>query len=319
MALAVSPLELLVREMRWEADGIMSLVLADASGTSLPPWSPGAHVDVELPSGLVRQYSLCGDLADESSYRIAVLREERSRGGSREIFDTPLLGRTLVVHGPRNHFPLEPASEYLFIAGGIGITPILPMLGVVEATGSAWTLIYGGRSRSTMAFVPEISRGTHGEVHIVPQDEVGFPDIGKAIGDASQSAIYCCGPPGLLDAVQTICDEQMLAHRLHLERFVAPDNAPSDLPMEEFELELRRSGTTLRVPTDRTVLSIVREVVPSLLSSCEEGYCGTCEVGVLEGVPDHRDSVLSESERAANKSMMTCVSRSKTPRLVLDI
>jgi ferredoxin-NADP reductase len=315
----LSSLELLVREMRWEADGIMSLVLADASGVSLPRWAAGAHVDLVLPSGLVRQYSLCGDPGDLSSYRIAVLREQNSRGGSREIFDTPLLGRRVIVHGPRNHFSLEPASAYLFIAGGIGITPILPMLRVADATDAVWTLVYGGRSRSTMAFLSEISESMHGEIHLVPQDELGFPDLGKAISAAGQSAIYCCGPPGLLDAVQAICEEQRLSHRLHLERFVAPDNVPNGLPMEGFEIELRRSGKTLRVPADRSVLSVLRDVVPTALSSCEEGYCGTCEVGVLEGVPDHRDSVLSDSERAANKSMMTCVSRAKTPRLVLDI
>jgi ferredoxin-NADP reductase len=314
---------LLVRQASWEAEGVLGLTLVAPDGQPLPGWEPGAHIDVVLPSGLVRQYSLCGDPADRTAYRIAVLREEDGRGGSAEIHATNLVGRQVRVRGPRNNFRLEPADRYLFIAGGIGITPILPMIRRAEATSTPWRLVYGGRSRSSMAFLAEITSRSGGDIDLVPQDERGLPDLDAVLRAADPGTeVYSCGPGGMLQAVEECCSRLLSPGALHLERFAAGPVGPA--PAEEaentaFEVELRHSGVVLTVPADRTVLEVVREAVPSMLSSCEEGYCGTCETKVLDGTPDHRDSYLTPEEQEACASMMVCVSRAKTPRLVLDL
>lgn len=315
--------ELLVLEVRYEATGVVSVLLGDPDGNSLHPWDPGAHLDLILPSGLVRQYSLCGDLDDDRTYRVAVLLEPQSRGGSKEIHGTGLVGRLIVVRGPRNHFHLEPAPQYLFMAGGIGITPIVPMLQQAERAGVPWHLVYGGKSRKTMAFGDVIGRRRGGTVEIVPEDELGFPDFGTVIEQApAGTCMYACGPPGMLATVENTCAQLQKSDLLRLERFTAPEVTPAPLEpgtAEAFEVELARSGKLLSVPADRTVLEVVREVAPSVLYACEDGYCGTCEVRVLDGVPDHRDVFSSAEEHDSNKTMMICVSRSRSPRLTLDL
>jgi ferredoxin-NADP reductase len=314
---------LLVQQVEYEADRVLSLSLVDSEGQDLPAWEPGAHIDLVLPSGLIRQYSLCGDPNDRTSYRIAVLREENGRGGSEEIHSTNLVGKFLGVRGPRNNFNLIPAKEYLFIAGGIGITPILPMLRQATATETPWRLVYGGQSRTSMAFLTEIAASQGGDIDVVVQQERGFPDLPSIVATASSStAVYCCGPAGMLQAVEDNCRRYLPAGALYLERFSAAPPAVRAIAQKTdapFEIELRRSGKVLEVPTDRTVLSVLQEAVPSMVSSCEEGYCGTCQTIVVDGVPDHRDSYLSEEERALGDCMMVCVSRAKTPRLVLDL
>ncbi|BBX04740.1 hypothetical protein BST36_08275 [Mycolicibacterium moriokaense] len=308
-----------------EADGVVGLELRHAGGAPLPPWTPGAHVDLILPSGLVRQYSLCGDVTDRGHYRIAVLRDARSRGGSIEIHDTITTQQELQIRGPRNHFALSPAAQYLFIAGGIGITPILPMIRHVESEGIPWTLAYGGRSLSSMAFVDEVRSTRGGSVHIVAQDRCGLLDLDRLFADASPAAeVYCCGPEALLQAVLDRSVADVPARPVHLERFgAAPDANLTDnanhAANHEFIVELKRSGRWLTVPPNRTLLDVVRETNPDVSFSCEEGYCGSCETGVIEGIPDHRDTLLSKEEREAGRSMMICVSRSKTRRLVLDL
>jgi ferredoxin-NADP reductase len=318
------PRELLVRQVTWAADGVVVLDLVDPDGGRLAPWAPGAHIDVVLPSGLIRQYSLCGDLDDDRTYRIGVLREPKSRGGSAEIHDTALVGRRVAVRGPRNHFALVDAPRYLLLAGGIGVTPMIPMLQQAERRGTPWHLVYGGRSRRTMAFLDEISQRAGGEIEIVTEEEQGYPDFDAILGEAAEgTAVYCCGPPGMIDVIEKKCAQYVTSAALHTERFnVAPasKDAREALLQENasIEVELARTGVTIVVPPDRTVLQEVLNVVPFFLFSCEEGYCGTCEAKVLEGEPDHRDDVLSPEEQAAGK-MMICVSRAKTPRLVLDI
>lgn len=312
-----------VHQVTWEAQNTISLRLVRDDRGPLPAWEPGAHLDVVLPSGLIRQYSLCGDLEDRQSYRIAVLREANSRGGSREIFESPLVGKTLTVRGPRNRFQLVGAPSYRFVAGGIGITPILPMVQAVERSGESWQLMYGGKSRATMAFTDELVGRRGGEVTLVPEDSGGLLDVESIVRGLGDAAIYACGPPGLLSALQDRCDACGVADRFHFERFTAgqpsaPVNASANA-IDEFEVELRRTGATVAVRANETVLEVVRALVPSVMYSCEEGYCGSCEQRVLEGMPDHRDSVLSERERAENKSMMICVSRSRSHRLVLDV
>ncbi|MEU0400626.1 PDR/VanB family oxidoreductase [Streptomyces sp. NPDC006197] len=306
----MSTVRLTVRSVVEEADGVRGLFLADATGADLAPWEPGAHLEVTLPSGAVRHYSLCGDPADRSVYRLGVLREPAGRGGSEEIHASVGEGTVLGVRGPFNRFPLVPAERYLFVAGGIGITPLLPM--VRSLPPGSWSLLYGGRSLASMAYREELA-GLPG-VTLVPQDTAGLPDLdGVLAGLPADTAVYCCGPEGLLRAV-----EDRWPGPLHTERFGA---APVEGPSGEggFEVELRRTGRTLRVEPGRTLLDTVREVVPDVAYSCEEGWCGTCETKVLAGTPEHHDSVLGEDEKASGATMMICVGRSCGPRLVLDL
>jgi ferredoxin-NADP reductase len=209
------------------------------------------------------------------------------------------------------------------MAGGIGITPIIPMLQQAERAGIAWRLVYGGKNRKTMAFLDVIGRRRGGIVEIVEEDEVGFPDFDIILEQAAAgTGMYACGPPGMLAAVEDKCAQLFRTDALHVERFTAPEVTVAPLDpdtAESFEVELARSGRLLRVPPDRTVLEVLREVTPAVLYACEEGYCGTCEVRVLDGVPDHRDVVLPGEEHDSNKTMMVCVSRSRSPRLVLDL
>lgn len=322
-------LELLVRAVKLEASGVLSYQLSNRDGSELPAWTPGAHIDLVLNNGLVRQYSLCGDPSDRTTYLIAVLREPKSRGGSQYLHDNQLVGRTLNIRGPRNHFGLEISPSYLFIAGGIGITPIIPMIRAATSAGAMWRLVYGGRTRTSMAFLRAIKAFENaGDIEVVPQDELGLPDLDRSIGAAKDDTlIYCCGPEGLLRAVQERC-QNVAAKQLHFERFTSPTSTTREASAildanrtgdEGFKVELKRSGMILEVPPDRTVLSVIEDVIPEILYSCEEGFCGTCETAVLEGIPDHRDTILTQSERDSNATMMICVSRCKSGRLVLDL
>lgn len=316
---------LVVVARREEAEGVVGLDLADPSGRALPSWQPGAHLDLTLPSGLIRQYSLCGDPAELSRYRIAVLRETVGTGGSHEVHETVTVGTPLAMRGPRNHFALVDAPAYLFIAGGIGITPLLPMLRRVEAQGVPWQFVYGGRRAASMAFVDEVCGRRGGPVRLVPEDEVGRPDLARIIaGRPADAVIYCCGPEGLLRAVEEECAKAGLSGDLHLERFGANSAVPVPTGIaasdaDSFEVHLAKSGLTVQVPPDRTLLDVVRDVVPDVPSSCEEGICGTCETEVLDGLPEHHDEVLDDAEHAAGKTMMICVGRSKSARLVLNL
>ncbi|NMH97453.1 oxidoreductase [Pseudonocardia sp. K10HN5] len=306
---------MLVQRASWEADGVLALRLVDPGGAALPQWSPGAHVDLVLASGLVRQYSLCGDPADRSCYLVAVRREPAGRGGSAEVHATALVGTTLGVRGPRNRFELVDAPAYLLLAGGIGITPLLPMLVEIRRRGRPCELWYGGRDRASMPFVDRLRRLHPDGVHIVPQDECGLLDVaGLTAAAAPGTAVYCCGPEGLLRAAEQACGEL----DLHTERFAATA-APAVAAGGAFEVELRRSGTVLAVPPDRTLLDVVRAAGADVLSSCEDGFCGTCEVRVLDGEPEHHDTILSAAERGRGETMMICVGRSRSPRLVLDL
>ncbi|RSS39369.1 PDR/VanB family oxidoreductase [Streptomyces sp. WAC08241] len=307
----MSVFQLTVRSVVREAEGVLGLLLADPAGADLPPWEPGAHLEVTLPSGAVRHYSLCGDPGDRGAYRLGVLREPAGRGGSEEVHASVGPGTVLGVRGPFNRFPLVPAERYLFVAGGIGITPLLPM--VRSLPPGSWSLLYGGRSLASMAYREELA-GLPG-VTLVPQDTEGLLDLDAALGGLPPStAVYCCGPEGLLRAV-----EERWEGPLHTERFGAAAVVPVADPGGGFEVELRRSGRTVRVEPGRSLLDAVREAVPGVAYSCEEGWCGTCETKVLAGTPEHHDSVLGEEERAAGASMMICVGRSRGPRLTLDL
>ncbi|PNG18550.1 PDR/VanB family oxidoreductase [Streptomyces cahuitamycinicus] len=305
--------ELVVQRREFAAEGVLALTLRHPLGEPLPAWEPGAHVDVLLGPGLERQYSLCGDPADRSAWRIAVLREPAGRGGSAHVHEQLGEGATVRVRGPRNNFRLEPAPRYRFVAGGIGITPLLPMLAAAEAAGAEWTLLYGGRTRTSMAFGGELGR--YGDrVTFAPEDETGLLDLASVLDDVPEGTlVYCCGSGPLLDAVEARCPSGVL----RVERFRPKERQTGG--DTEFEVKLARSGRTLTVAPDVSVLDAVRAAGVEVLYSCTEGTCGTCETDVLDGEPDHRDSVLSDDERAAGETMLICVSRCRGGTLVLDL
>ncbi|GAA2277707.1 ferredoxin [Streptomyces ruber] len=300
---------------------MVALTLVDPSGRELPSWTPGAHIDLILPGGdLVRQYSLCGSPADRYAWRIAVLFEPGGRGGSRLVHQALGVGVTVRARGPRNHFPLAPSDRCLFIAGGIGITPLLPMVASAEADGRNWELLYGGRSRASMAFLDELT-GYGDRVRVHPQDEAGLLPLAKALGTPRLDClVYCCGPEPLIGAVESHC-VRWPAGSLRTERFGArPVTADEANHVTTFEVVCRRSDTTLTVPPHESILDVADRAGVVTLSACREGFCGTCETNVIEGAPEHRDSLLTEQQRASGSSMLICVSRARGgSRLVLDL
>lgn len=312
-------LRLRVRQMRWEAEGVLSVVFESLDGSQLPSWSPGAHIDLHLPGVITRQYSLCGSPADSTRWRIAVLREPDSRGGSAAVHGVMRPGDVVDVVGPRNNFELDSSPSYLFVAGGIGITPLVPMMEQAEATGSPWRLVYGGRSRASMAFVDELQDRYGDRISVVPEEQHGRLDLESLLSEPEEKTlVYCCGPEPLLGAVESWC-QSWPRNALHVERFWAKPQVQIDSSEEiEFEVVLAQTGTTVTVPVGMSVLEALEANGIEADHSCREGICGTCETAVLEGVPDHRDSLLDDDERAANDTMMICVGRSLCPRLVLD-
>ncbi|MEV6823551.1 PDR/VanB family oxidoreductase [Amycolatopsis sp. NPDC051102] len=309
-------LEVLLAHKETIADGVVRLVFRHPAGDQLPPWAPGAHVDLVLRPDLVRQYSLCGDPGDRSVLEVAVLREQTGRGGSAYVHDALLPGERVRIRGPRNNFPFVRADRYLFVAGGIGITPLVPMIAAADAGGAGWRLLYGGRSRTSMAFAARLRERYGDRVLLWPRDEGGLLDVPGVLDTAFDgTAVYCCGPEPLLAVTEAACAGRPDL-TLHLERFSARENTG---PATGFDVELARSGLTLSVPADRSILEVAEDAGVPVLSSCRGGTCGTCETPVLDGVPDHRDSLLTGEERAANETMMICVSRSCGRKLVLDL
>lgn len=303
------------------ADGVATLTLAHPDGDALPRWTAGAHVDLQLTSAtgetLTRQYSLCGSPAVPDTWRLGILREPDGRGGSAAVHALSV-GDTVRVGWPLNNFDLSESKKYVFVAGGIGLTPILPMIAAAEAQGAEWELHFGGRTRASMAFLDELA--PYGDrVHLYPQDEVGHPPLDALFATPREDTlVYACGPEPLLKAI-----ESRVAHWpgdvLRTERF-APKVIEITEPDETFEVEFQLSGVTLTIPRDRSILDVAEEAGLAAISSCREGTCGTCETPIIEGEAEHRDSILSENEQKANRTMMICVSRAagNCPRLVLD-
>jgi ferredoxin-NADP reductase len=313
--------DLVVRRRHQAADGVVVLDLVDPQADTLPAWEPGAHVDLMLKEELVRQYSLCGDPSDGNVWRVGVLLDPQSRGGSRHVHEHLAEGASVRVRGPRNHFPLVDSPRYLFIAGGIGITPIMPMIESAQRAGSDWTLIYLGRSRTTMAFAGELSDAYGDRVQLWPDDEKGRFDLGAALNEPTdRTLVYCCGPEPLLSAVEQSCGHWPEGS-LRIERFAAKAPAPDAgaEALDSFQVVCQRSAVTVDVSADVSILEALEDADIPILSSCLDGICGTCQATVVEGTPDHRDSMLTDAERASGNTILTCVSRSRTERLVLDL
>ncbi len=301
------------------AQDVAVVVLADPQGGRLPSWEPGAHIDVQIdgPAGppVVRQYSLCGDPGDAFAYRIAVLLEPDGSGGSKYLHESVRPGQLIRVSEPRNLFDFAVASRLTFVAGGIGITPILPMLAAADEAGAQWVLHYSGRARSTMAFLDELDKyGDRVRLYeSLGNERLVVPEI---VDDAAGSVVYACGPPRLLDALES--EAEGTATSVKVERFIN-ENLIADESDDAFDVELSITGKTLRIEPGESILERVVDIGVPAPSSCRGGTCGTCETFVLEGEPDHRDAVLNPREREESEVMMICVSRSKGERLVLEL
>lgn len=298
----------------------VKVTLARSDGGELAPWEPGAHIDLHLAAGdgeIVRQYSLCGNAADRCHYQVAVLHAEDSRGGSAFVHKGLREGDQVQVTGPRNHFPFKAAGSYLFIAGGIGITPILPMIAAADASGADWKLLFCARSRDTMPFVVDLL-ARHGDRITLQESRLnGRADLAAYIrASQPEMQVYCCGPEPMIQEVEGI-GESLQGDRVHVERF-SPRELPETGPDGAFEVEFAQSGHTVTIQPGQSILEVAEDLGLDIDSSCQEGTCGSCETGVISGIPDHRDSVLTAKERAANRTMMVCVSRACSARLVLD-
>lgn len=296
---------------------VEEFVLAPSGGEALPPWTAGSHIDLHTPAGPVRQYSLLSSPDDRGSYRIAVERRLDSRGGSVSAHDDVEVGAEVTISLPRNHFALTRALGYVFVAGGIGITPVLALVDEAHRSGRPWRLVYVGRSRADMPFVEDVESTYPGLVTVHESVRSGRLDLGDELaGLARGTAVYTCGPPSMLDAVARLCEPQPAVDSF-AEKFTATSTESE--ANAEFELSLAFSGVTVTVPPDRTILDVLDRRGVVAPSSCREGVCGTCETGVVSGEVDHRDSILSPEERSENESMMICVSRCTSGRLVLEL
>lgn len=310
-------LEVIAREEA--ASGVVCITLARPDRSPLPAWQPGAHIDLFLPTGDIRQYSLCSDPDDPATWRIAVLREQDGRGGSRWIADELRAGDTVTAAGPRSHFPFDAGASRraVLIAGGIGITPILTMAAAARASGRDYVLHYAGHE-GRMALLDEL-RERHGDRLVLHVTEEGSRmDVAALAADsaAAGAELVCCGPTRLIDAVTVEAERRGIP--LTVEHF-EPAELTAPVWNETFEVELAMSGMTIEVGPDQSVLSAIEDAGVLVLSSCTEGTCGTCETPVLEGEVDHRDSILTAAQRARNDTMFVCVSRAACPRLVLDL
>lgn len=309
---------------KWrEATDIHCFELVDPEGRELPPFTAGAHLDVELKPGLVRQYSLCNDPRRRDAYQLAVLREPASRGGSAGLLDQVQVGDELRVSAPGNHFALEPSARHtILIAGGIGITPILCMAERLAHAGQPFELHYAARSPDRAAFVDRIKASAFADKVRFYFSEGGPAarlDLAAILADRPPGThLYVCGPPRLIEATLATAKAQgWPASRVHREFFTPPEAAHGE--SGAFQIRLASSGQVLEVPADKSITQVLAENGIVLPTSCEQGVCGTCLTRVLEGEPDHRDVFLTEAEQALNDQMTPCCSRAKSAVLVLDL
>lgn len=307
-----------VLQMRMESEGVISVELAAQDGAQLPAYEPGAHIDVHLPNGLVRSYSLCGN--DPRSYRIGVLKDRASRGGSAYIHEQLRVGAVIDISVPRNNFPLHAHAKHsVFIAGGIGITPILAMLRHLSRSRASIELIYAARTRQEAAFLGEIEAlGIPTTLHF-DNEQGSAPDIRGILSRyPADTHFYACGPASMLDAYEAVAQELGLDH-CHMERFTSKEIGASSQARESFRVILSRSGQSFDVTNGKSILDTLLDAGINVAHGCRQGICGTCKTSVLRGTPDHRDSVLSAKEHAAGNVMTVCVSGCQSEELVLDL
>ena len=304
-----------------EADGIASLELVDPHGHPLPAFTAGAHLDVHIPGGFLRQYSLCNDPRETQRYVIGVQRDRASRGGSQRLHDTVKAGDSLAIGGPRNNFPLhEAASRHRLIAGGIGVTPMMAMLWRLVAIGADWHLDYCAREPKVTAFRAALATAPFAgrvDFHYDGGDPAKGLDVRRALADQRPGEhLYCCGPTGLMDAVKA-ASAHWAPGTVHFEYFV---NEQIDAGVNSaFQVRIASTGKVYDVPADKSVMQVLRDNGHDIDSSCEEGICGTCATPVKEGDIDHRDAVLSDDEKKGNRWMMVCCSRARSGLIVLDL
>ncbi len=307
--------------IRYEAEGISSFEFTEPAGKALPAFTPGAHVDIHLPNGLIRSYSLSNDSAENHRYVVTVARDANSRGGSTYAHDSLRVGQLLQVSVPANHFALdEGAAHTVLIAGGVGVTPIWCMAQRLRELGRDFKVVYASRSRRNAAFVRELEAlgaQLDGRVHLHFDDERGLLDVASVVREnaGANTHLYCCGPVPMLEAFEAAC-AHLTPEQVHIEYFKAKD---VPVTADGVELVLARSKKTLRVAAGKTVLDAVLDAGIDIPYSCMEGICGSCEVAVLDGIPDHHDSVLSDKQKASNRTMLICCSGAKSARLVLDL
>jgi len=303
------------------ATDIIRLRLKSPDGSAMPRWTPGSHIDVECGTpDLSRQYSLCGDPSDSSVLEIAVLKDPDSRGGSRWLHENLKRGDKLKIRGPRNHFRFdESTKKAIFIAGGIGITPVATMARRAKEIGIDYELHYSGRSRATMAYLDELSKLHGARLHVHAKDEGQRNDFGRLLGQPQEGTqVYACGPVRMLASLETCC-EKWPEDALRVEHFQSTRGTLDPEKEHAFEVELKDSGLVVKVPADQTLLTALRSANIDIQSDCGEGLCGSCEVKVLSGKVDHRDVVLTRSERDANNKMMACCSRAAGMKLILEL
>ena len=318
--MASNTLQVFVHTLRYEAEGIISIELRTPDQKDLPAFEAGSHIDLHLPNGMVRSYSLLNDSSERHRYVLGVLKDAKSRGGSKAVHEQLRVGMRIEISSPRNNFALhENATHSVLVAGGIGVTPILCMARRLKSLGQSFEVLYFARSRQHAAFLDDV-KAVAANVHLhFDNEQSGPPDL-KALLAARNTAnahYYACGPAVMLDAFETHCQALGYANA-HIERFAAVEVAASTNAKQSYTVELKRSGKVIEITPDISLLAALQAANADIMTSCEEGICGSCETRVLEGVPDHRDSVLSPAEQATNQMMMVCVSGCQSERLVLD-
>jgi ferredoxin-NADP reductase len=311
-----------VKRISFEAETIHSYEMVAPGGGDLPAFTAGCHIDLNLPNGMIRSYSLVNDQRERSRYVVAVNKDAASRGGSRFVHETVRPGDILTISQPKNNFVLqESAAHSVLIAGGIGITPLLAMIRRLEMLSRSWELFYTARSRSAAAFLDELNAlwpNGHANVRLnFDQEPPGrLLDLPAIVKDAPKDAhLYCCGPVSMLEAFEAATTDRPGDH-VHVEYFKAKEKPAV---AGGFEVKLARSNRTIPVQAGKSILDALLDAGVAVSYACTEGVCGTCETRVIDGVPDHRDLFLSKEEQAINKTMMICCSGSKSPTLVLDI
>jgi tetrachlorobenzoquinone reductase len=317
-----SLMQVRVKRISFEADNINSYELVNPAGGDLSPFTAGSHIDLHLPNGMIRSYSLVNHQGERNRYVIAVNNDAASRGGSKLIHETVRVGDIITVSNPRNNFALQEDAEYsVLIAGGIGITPLLSMIRRLEALGRSWELFYAARTRLTAAFLDELKAlrpDVHPNLHLNfdQEPDARMIDLSSIVKAALPDAhLYCCGPVPMLEAFEAATADRPAGH-VHVEYFKAREKPAAE---GGFEVQLARSNRTIAVQAGQTILDALLEAGISANYACTEGVCGTCETRVVEGIPDHRDLFLSKEEQEANKTIMICCSGSRSPTLILDI